>query len=886
MRKFAEAILKYRLAVILVTIGLTIFFSIGLSKLSINSDMLSYLQPDDPVVKLFNRIGEEYGGNTLAMIAVESDTVFSVKTLTLINELTKEYSNIKGVSSVMSLTNILDIKKTDYGLEISKLIDKNNIPEAPEELDKLEEYTLSSDMYAGKIISTDGRYTLLVCRLQNDVDKAAVAEEIKNVTESLKGNYNVYYNGLPLQMIEISDYIVGDLGRLIPIVVLMVVLILYLSFRSKRGVILPLTTVLFAALWAMGLMGWLGVDLSMISNIMPVLLIAIGTAYGIHFISKYNEDVQAGDEKISGIKDALSEVGVPILLTGITTLIGFLSFMGSTLVAVTDFGIFTAFGVGVAMILSITYLPAVLSYMNVKEQMKLDSKNGNSVFIRIMDKLGGFVLKNEKLILAGSLVIIIIAALGIPKLKTEVNMSEYSPENSNMRISDNLMRDKFGGSLPIQIIIDGDIKDPFVLKEMYRLQKYMESLPEVNNSQSLADLICNMNEVMNGHYTIPETKEQVANLLFMLEGEDIIELSLDAKKRLPSAQIDQSGIEERINILAANMNFPLSNEYQNALKDRLRMFFEEEADIEIDSEKIIARLVNLIADKAKKGMISEDGVATLLRKNVPFRYWQEDPESVESTAEFVVSIINEQHKHNRTSILVGKLLPLFPAELQQNEKFLDDIRDDLWLLNEEIIGVPLRTNFPDSEYKVRLTATQSGMLRVMKKMNDELLASQIRSLFLALGLVLVLMALQFKSIKMGLIVTSPIFLTVLINFAVMGYLNVPLDNATMMIASIAIGIGIDYAIHFSSRFKTEIKEGNEELPALEKTLETTGKAIVINALTVALGFIILMWSNMIPMQRFGWLIALTMGVSAWASLTFLPSLILVFKKRLFYNGRK
>ena len=107
-----------------------------------------------------------------------------------------------------------------------------------------------------------------------------------------------------------------------------------------------------------------------------------------------------------------------------------------------------------------------------------------------------------------------------------------------------------------------------------------------------------------------------------------------------------------------------------------------------------------------------------------------------------------------------------------------------------------------------------------------------------------------------------------------------------MIASIAIGIGIDYAIHFSSRFKTEIKEGNEELPALEKTLETTGKAIVINALTVALGFIILMWSNMIPMQRFGWLIALTMGVSAWASLTFLPSLILVFKKRLFYNGRK
>ena len=283
-------------------------------------------------------------------------------------------------------------------------------------------------------------------------------------------------------------------------------------------------------------------------------------------------------------------------------------------------------------------------------------------------------------------------------------------------------------------------------------------------------------------------------------------------------------------------------------------------------------------------MISKDDIAALLKKNIPSRYWQEDPEAVESTAEFIVSIIAEQHQHNRISILINKLLLLFPEELQQNKKFVDDVRDDLWLLNEEIIGIPSSLIDVRSDNEIHLAATQSGMLRVMKKMNDELLASQIRSLFLALGSVLLLMAIQFKSIKMGLVVTSPILLTVLINFAVMGYLGVPLDNATMMIASIAIGIGIDYAIHFSSRFKTELKERKDELPALDKTLETTGKAIIINALTVALGFIILMWSNMLPMQRFGWLIALTMGVSAWAALTFLPSMILVFKKYLFNNN--
>lgn len=118
IRKFAKAVLANRMLIILTTLGLTIFFAIGLSRLKISSDMLSYLRPDDPVVQLFKRIGKEYGGNTMAMVTIESDAVFSAETLNTINQRTENYTNISGVSSVMSLTNILDIKKTSGGLEI------------------------------------------------------------------------------------------------------------------------------------------------------------------------------------------------------------------------------------------------------------------------------------------------------------------------------------------------------------------------------------------------------------------------------------------------------------------------------------------------------------------------------------------------------------------------------------------------------------------------------------------------------------------------------------------------------------------------------------------------------------------------------------------------
>ncbi len=651
----------------------------------------------------------------------------------------------------------------------------------------------------------------------------------------------------------------------------------------------------------------------------------------------------------------MSEVGVPILLTGVTTLVGFLSFIGSTLTAVTDFGIFTAFGVGIAMILSVTFLPATLSYMNAKEKVKSNSENKNGMIIRLMDALGAFVLKNEKLILGGVVLVIIVAAFGIPKIKTEVDMSEYSPVNSNMRISDDLMRAKFGGSLPIQILFDGDIKDPFVLKEMYRMQKYMESIPYVNNSQSIADLICNMNEVMNGHYTIPETREQVANLLFMLEGEDIIdqlvnkdytegiiqarfgnqntklmsntvtaidnylrtnldtslavvqmselsnetigavrafqikriseEIYFDAQKRVPNEQVNIANFEKQLNNLYTD-KYPLAHANVNKLNERLINFFVEEADVEISSDKVIRTITDKIIKIAVDNKVTEKNVENLLRKNVPYKYWSDDPEVLETSAEFISSIIKEVNQHNYIESLKRELLYIFPEKLQNNSKFQDDIRDDLWVLNEEIIGIPNKLLSVTVDQKVSLSVQQSGMLKVMKKMNDEMLASQIQSLLLALIFVLILMSIQFKSIKMGIVVTSPILLTVLINFAVMGYLDVPLDNATMMIASIAIGIGIDYSIHFSSRFKEELKGGNSELKALDKTLETTGQAIIINALTVALGFIILMGSNMLPMQRFGWLIALTMGVSAWASLTFLPALILFAKSELGLNGTK
>jgi len=178
---------------------------------------------------------------------------------------------------------------------------------------------------------------------------------------------------------------------------------------------------------------------------------------------------------------------------------------------------------------------------------------------------------------------------------------------------------------------------------------------------------------------------------------------------------------------------------------------------------------------------------------------------------------------------------------------------------------------------------QSGMPLIFTHIDESLMKSQFQSLIIAIVLVSLLLIFQLKSFWGGMIAVSPIVLTVLLNFAVMAYLNVPLDIATILVASIAIGIGIDYTIHFTNRFKVEFSKDVTPIEALEKTLKSTGRAILVNALSVSLGFLVLMFAQLIPIQRFGWLTATTMVFSAAGALTFLPALILLTKARFIGN---
>ena len=952
MHRFANLIVKFRIGVIFTTLVVTAGFTVLLPRLRIDSDILNYLPESDPAVRLFNDVGTQFAGNSSAIIAIETEDVFTARTIQRIHLLTEKIREIAGVSHVTSLTDVLDIRMSEYGLEISRLIDKYRLPTEPEELAVLRSYTLGKDLFTGRIISEDGTVALIMARIQEDANRTAVADEIAAVVREMDLPETVYYAGMPFQMGEIQKIVVKDLRYLIPLVSLLIIIMLAFSFRSISGVVFPLLTVLFSTIWTLGVMALVGVPLTIISNITPVILIAVGSAYGIHLVSRFFEESENKQNNSSlAAHGALTGVGIPIVLTGVTTLVAFLSFTGSYLIIIKHFGFFTALGVFFSMVLAITFLPAILSFSRGRtDDGSAFSRSGSTgVLDRVTKGLSGFILRRKHLILGAAIVAAALSSIGLTQLKREVDMIEYFPPGSSIRTAEHLMEEKFGGSLPIRISIHGDLLDPQVLKEMWKLEKMLETIPAIYKPQSIADLLAEMNYLMNGRYSIPNSREEIGNLWFLIDGEETLEMLVDNDRSWGLIQATMASvntetireivdrleeyitdrldkdlvtvdlgaaspatgtlalqiqrdritdllswdiagqdvaeapsperISEILSLYQTGGQFPLESSERSDLEERITKFYSEDlAHVAVRSADAVA--LNL-SDLASGTTPEVEEVMETLRANRHPADDEPDAWAISSDGDALQTLILEARGDFLSNRALSDIMDLLPKQLQDDVELRKRLHGNLWELNYTDVLLPADRTNPQSSMReiVPLAVHQTGIPLLYTHLDTNLVKTQIVSLFLTAGLVFCLLAIQFRSLAAGALGIIPLTFVVLINFGVMSLAGVALDTATILVSSIAIGIGIDYTIHFLSRLRAEVRLHHQTLSSLDNTLKTTGRAILVNAISVASGFLALVLASIVPVRHFGWLTALTMVSSAVAALCILPAIILILRPR-------
>lgn len=743
LTKFSKNVLANKwLIIVLVCLG-TLFFGNELKKLQIDADIVKSLPDDDVDARLLKKIGENFGSNNMGVIILETENIYQPSVIEHIQLITDTLSEISGISSVSSLTNIINIKGSDYGIEIGKLVDEYELPKTALEFEKLRNNILNNPMYKGSIVSEDETASLIVFNIENEANVNLIAREVIEKTTALKIPEKLYYIGSPMLVTYISDLMRKDLTTLLPIAFLVIAIILLLSFRSVSGVILPLLIAVVSIVWSLGSMAFLGIKMSMISNNIPIIILAIGSAYTIHVINRVNK-VRLEEQHSDTIKTALVYVFIPIMLAALTTIIGFISFIfGSYLDMIVDFGIFTALGTLFACLLSIFFVPAILSVLNFKNKTSKAPKDDSFITNYLLQPLHQLIAKKPKTVLLIWLLLIGFSVANLFSIRRSVDIQEYFKRDNPTRLAEQIMVEKFGGTKPIFVYFKGNMQSPAVLKKMLETSAYMEESPEVYTSMSIAKLIDEINYNFTNSRTFPQEIEQIEQLWFLLDGNEVL-----------------------------------------------------------------PRFVN---EELTEGII----------------------------------ISKFKSPDNKSKIEFAKYMNRFIAENSTEECQI------------QITGMPF----------VDITMDQS------------LINSQFGSIAIAIFFVIVLVGGILRSLKSGFFAAIPIIATIILLFGFMGLTGISLNIATVLVASVALGIGIDYAIHIISHFKTSFKKNNDVYAAVQESILVSGKAIIINVFSVSAGFLVLVFSDMVPLQYFGLLIALSMVSSCLGALTLLPSLLILMNKK-------
>lgn len=223
------------------------------------------------------------------MIAINSPNLFTPRIIKKMVAITDSLSNMEGISSVIDMVNTIDITSENGDITIKKLIDEDNIPITRAAIDSLKNRLRTNKMYIRTVISKDLGTAMILCKISNNSDEMEVVNSIKLLLKRNFSEAKIYTGGIPFLLFAISKSILHDIKLLVPILALVMILILLLSYRSLRGVVLPLASVTISIIWTIGIMVLAGKEFTILSDIIPVLLLAVGSAYSIHILSKFEE---------------------------------------------------------------------------------------------------------------------------------------------------------------------------------------------------------------------------------------------------------------------------------------------------------------------------------------------------------------------------------------------------------------------------------------------------------------------------------------------------------------------------------------------------------------------------------------------------------------------
>lgn len=491
----SERLIKYRGFIVITSLVLTLLSLFLLPRLEINPNLDKYV-PDRLENKTYLReLNSIFGSSEMILVMLGTDDVVNATTLERLRVLADELSQVEGIDRCISPFDAQEISFEDGFMLMEPFMDEDSpdISDPESLISRIEANQMASRFFAKDF----SLVSLILTKNQDTPD--TVIEELRAVIDQHPGDEEVLIGGLPFIRYSISGNIRSDMIVLVPLALILMVTMLYFFFRQWRGVLLPFIIVAMSIILSFGVMALLGWTISLITILMPIMLIAIANNYGIHLIARYQElSKEPGSQTMKEIsKQIFTDLKRPIIITGLTTIAGVLGLLTHSMIPAAQLGVLTSLGIGFALILSLWFLPAMLSYLKLYEAPSKTKKNKTMLADKWLNKFSIWVSYHPRMIVGIASFVSITGIVGVFFLKVDTNIEGYFVGKSEVRRSTELINEKFGGSQFISILFEGDVLLPEILNRMERYEEEIKKDPVVGNVNSPVTLL---KELSKGFY--------------------------------------------------------------------------------------------------------------------------------------------------------------------------------------------------------------------------------------------------------------------------------------------------------------------------------------------------------------------------------------------------
>ena len=525
---------RFRWFHIIFFLALTALFAVQLPKAELDTEMKNQLPKDLPTRVSLDAIEKLFGGTDMAMIVMDADDVLKPDTLRRLQTLSTRMGEIDEFQRIISVFTAKDLRGGDGDLRVEAAIP--DIPTTEKGREQLRERLKENPLVYGNLISKDFKYAVLIGFLDPKASDEVLINKLENLTKEVSGPETTYVGGMPKTRVALTQDMRKDMRRFLPVGLLLMLVFLLGCFRQASGVILPFVMTVMAIVVSMGLIPMLGWKIHTVTILLPVILLAVANDYGIHIVARYQEDNKPGLDITSKelARRGVISLAAPTLACGLTTMVGMLSLVTHIIIPAKQLGVLSAVGVGFAVLGSLLFIPSMLAVLprakpvldaSPPEDSAGQASKKKFLLDRLLALFARIVARRPRRILLISVAIALSMGIGTAFVVVDTNPMSFYQRTEPVWKSTNLLNEHLGGWAGVSVVVEGDIKDPKVLKQIDDLEQHLKKNPLVGTTNSIAGALRWMNRVMHDndpkYDRVPETRELVAQylLLYSMSGD-------------------------------------------------------------------------------------------------------------------------------------------------------------------------------------------------------------------------------------------------------------------------------------------------------------------------------------------------------------------------------